>query len=711
MSGFVSRALSLSEQVISRIKSAPYAAPTLIRIRKDACSPSEPIGTKIPKDLAYFSIRVNELFLKEGRTFLDAYDPMLLVISEFLHGGERISVPFVVGAEMLQLPTEKVPSALRFNDILVAGPHPFRGGNVALSVILYKVQRDNYAKGVMKFVEGVSSAIGIPANIGLLTKVGNAFIDGLDTLLGMQGTVPIMGHRVEFDTATIAGFSSACFLLTSETRIDESLLRVTEGRLSVLSADGVQQDFRNADYVLYSILGNSRRGDESSLSFYPMRKQALNSVLSGEEGWRRAKATLLSMYQEMVSSDDLISAEADELFETYKAELLKAREKLQTTKALSTKVELLPADREKLNRATAILLDIPDPVSVSHTNKERGLVAPSTSDVKALQPVYYATNRKVTEGATLLASSFTAERSMQLQYGLTIVSVPKKHAIGNVERPSFNYFKWSYNKEVDTDHFRISSISRLSRDGFVDELRMNSESVLLFVHGYNVPFQDAVFKAAQIAYDANFSGSVLAFSWPSAGALYKYDYDRESAQFSGGDLLSVLRILTEEIDEKRIYVVAHSLGNQVLIDALQQAALSKVALKVSELVMAAPDVDKDVFLKKADEIGSVAKCITMYASSADKALLASDKKAWGARLGYIGSDGPSLAEGVETIDVTAVGDDMLGLHHSTFSGSRSVLDDLGRLIRSASPLSPIDRSPTLQFVPDKENVKYWLYPR
>jgi hypothetical protein len=91
MSGVFSRALSLSEQVISRIKSHPYAAPTLIRIRKDACSPSGTIGTKIPKDLAYFSIRVNELFLKEDRTFLDTHDPMLLVIREFLHGGERIS--------------------------------------------------------------------------------------------------------------------------------------------------------------------------------------------------------------------------------------------------------------------------------------------------------------------------------------------------------------------------------------------------------------------------------------------------------------------------------------------------------------------------------------------------------------------------------------------------------------------------------------------
>jgi esterase/lipase superfamily enzyme len=331
--------------------------------------------------------------------------------------------------------------------------------------------------------------------------------------------------------------------------------------------------------------------------------------------------------------------------------------------------------------------------------------------VKALQPVHYATNRTIRNEAQLQASSFTPQRSMEIKYGLTLVTVPKKHVLGNVERPKWNYLRWSYNNETDEDHFRIRSISPLDRDEFVNDLRSNADSVLLFVHGYNVPFQDAIFKAAQIAYDANFGGHVLVFSWPSAGEFFKYDYDRESAQFSGGDLFNVLRILTEEIGDKRIYVVAHSLGNQIVIDALQQAALRKVSLSVSELVMAAPDVDKDVFMKKAKEIKSVSKNMTMYASSADKALLASDKKAWGTRMGYIGSRGPNLVEGIETIDVTAVGDDMFGFDHSTFSGSRAVLDDLGRLISSKNHQSPHERSPTLKFVPDKAHVKYWLYPR
>ena len=333
-----------------------------------------------------------------------------------------------------------------------------------------------------------------------------------------------------------------------------------------------------------------------------------------------------------------------------------------------------------------------------------------TPDMKALQPVYFATDRVPATGAALEAS-FTAGRAPTMSYGLTIVSIPKTHTIGNVERPQFSYLKWRYQAETDADHFRIKALTPLDRDALVSELADGDDSVLLFVHGYNVTFADAVFKAAQIAFDANFPGSVLVFSWPSAGALLKYDEDRESAEFAAPDLAKIFHLLSKEIGEKKVYIVAHSMGNQVLVNALQQSALSKADLTINELVMAAPDVDKDVFGSKVEDIRSVAKNITVYASAADKALLASGDKSYGTRLGFVGPGGPNIFPGIEIIDVTAVGDDMLGLDHGTFSSSRAVLDDLGHLIRSVSHLEPDIRTPTLRLMPDKAHLQYWLYPR
>src|SRR5262249_47780874 len=161
--------------------------------------------------------------------------------------------------------------------------------------------------------------------------------------------------------------------------------------------------------------------------------------------------------------------------------------------------------------------------------------------------------------------AFTADRSMSISYGVSIVSIPKNHTIGNVERPKFSILRLGREAETDPDHFRIKSITPPDRDSFVTALKRGADSVLLFIHGYNVPFADALFKAAQIAFDANFAGSVVLFSWPSAGELVKYEQDRESAEFAVPHLAQILSLLSGGIGKKDVYIVAHSLGNRVLV--------------------------------------------------------------------------------------------------------------------------------------------------
>lgn len=332
-----------------------------------------------------------------------------------------------------------------------------------------------------------------------------------------------------------------------------------------------------------------------------------------------------------------------------------------------------------------------------------------TADIKSLQPVYFATDRTLPAGP-LTEASFTDEPTLQLTYGYAVVSIPTIHVIGNVERPKLKWYKLGVEAETDANAFRVKAIATLDRTAFVDQLKSDSDSIMLFIHGYNVSFTDAIFRAAQIAFDANFAGTVVVFSWPSAGNMFKYDKDRESAEAASPHLAQLLQLVSTDIGKKNVYVVAHSMGNEILVNALQQVALAKSPIGISELVMAAPDVDKNVYLSKADQIRSVAKNITLYASSADKALLASGDKTFGTRIGYVGPNGPSIFPGIETIDVTAVGDDMFGLNHSTFSTSRVVLDDVGHLLRSLAHLAPDMRTPTLRLMPDKQHVQYWLYP-
>ena len=53
---------------------------------------------------------------------------------------------------------------------------------------------------------------------------------------------------------------------------------------------------------------------------------------------------------------------------------------------------------------------------------------------------------------------------MAVTYGYSIVSIPKNHEIGNVERPKFRFLRFGVEPETDADHFRIKVLTALGRE-------------------------------------------------------------------------------------------------------------------------------------------------------------------------------------------------------------------------------------------------------
>jgi len=332
-----------------------------------------------------------------------------------------------------------------------------------------------------------------------------------------------------------------------------------------------------------------------------------------------------------------------------------------------------------------------------------------TRDIRVV-PVLFATNRTAA-GAT---GEFTFRRSPEVTFGVSFVRVPESHKLGNIERPwnisIFGFSLWR-SAEKSADHFLLREVRKLSQEDFVEAVKQNEESTaLLFVHGFNTGFDDCLFRLAQITWDTQYKGVPVAFSWPSRGdGILGYDYDRESARYSRDALLRVLHILQTDASIKRIFVLAHSMGNQILVDALEQASKMGVPIGVTEAVFAAPDVDRDVFASASASLKGAAKGLTIYASAADRALVVSKEKAGGVpRAGDVPTNGPLILTGFDTIDVTAVGDDMFALNHGTFSSSRSVIDDIGRLLKSG--IRPPDvRSPQVRGIPEGRPPQYWKY--
>jgi esterase/lipase superfamily enzyme len=61
--------------------------------------------------------------------------------------------------------------------------------------------------------------------------------------------------------------------------------------------------------------------------------------------------------------------------------------------------------------------------------------------------------------------------------------------------------------------------------------KSGKKSAFIFVHGYNVTFEDAARRTAQMSYDLSFDGAPVFYSWPSQGSLGDYLKDGSCAKF------------------------------------------------------------------------------------------------------------------------------------------------------------------------------------
>ena len=131
-------------------------------------------------------------------------------------------------------------------------------------------------------------------------------------------------------------------------------------------------------------------------------------------------------------------------------------------------------------------------------------------------------------------------------------------------------------------------------------LPKQDRNVLLFVHGYNTTLAAAILRTAQFVEDANFDGIALLFTWASRGSALSYVYDINSALHARDALLETA-IAVNNSKAAAFDVLAHSMGNLLTVEAMRQAQLKGLYNKhgrVRTVVLASPDIDKDVFAKQ-----------------------------------------------------------------------------------------------------------------
>ncbi|WP_183228189.1 alpha/beta fold hydrolase [Bartonella callosciuri] len=308
---------------------------------------------------------------------------------------------------------------------------------------------------------------------------------------------------------------------------------------------------------------------------------------------------------------------------------------------------------------------------------------------KAIIPVYVATSRMMQNN---YSQPYGSERSNTVHYNRIDIGIPQKHVKGLVE---INAYKPTHDK-----YFAAVALQKYdNKEQFKQQLNAalakkpkGKREIFLFIHGYNNNFADGTFRTAQFTYDYSLNVVAVHYSWPSAGSIPLYIYDRDSAHFARDGLIELLTVISET-NADRISVIAHSMGNFVIMEAFRTLALQgkyKPIRRITSFLMAAPDIDVDVFEHQLNDIKRLPQPTAILVSRADKALAVSGRLTGGHHRVGDGTDIEMLhRNGIAVLDFS----DVDGGAHSVFASSPTLMalsreGSLASTIMQGTELSP-----------------------
>jgi len=306
-------------------------------------------GEQFQRDHHYFIVKVNQIFLQYNRQFWTTYAPMALVVSEFDYNEQSTVLPFVVGPSLLEKDRIELPSGFIFSDTKVAGIHPYKGGGLKLTVILYRVKRTDLAKKLLKTIESIASVLDFSQSLAMYLKVAGVLVESVETVVGSDGdNQPIIGLRKEFDAFDGFAPGYSALIDTRKIKLDVEKLWVNNNELLYGDRMDTAQPFTDADYVLYSIGQSTNRDDYSKLAFYDQWKVALaESFTKSSEKWESALANWTALCQMMQLSPDLISSHGEILADECFDQMERNHEKITARSKMSANADdELPDDLE-----------------------------------------------------------------------------------------------------------------------------------------------------------------------------------------------------------------------------------------------------------------------------------------------------------------------------------------------------------------------------
>ena len=249
---------------------------------------------------------------------------------------------------------------------------------------------------------------------------------------------------------------------------------------------------------------------------------------------------------------------------------------------------------------------------------------------------FYVTNRRLGADDGPLEERFGNERERVLKFGFFDTELEPTLGLGMIINPT----DWFQNEEI-----QLKQVQSLDQSEFIAQLRQQVQasplrSILINVNGFRERFPSALRKTAFLSHVLDINSPVLVFDWPGDQGSTPRGYRRAQriAGESGAELAQTLGLIIRQVQPERLWLVANSMGGEVVVHAFsilyQEADLADAEAEIEDVVLTAPDVDREEFNNQFKrEIAALARNLTVYVSSNDRALLISRVLNRGRRLG------------------------------------------------------------------------------
>lgn len=275
----------------------------------------------------YFDIRLCELYLRKSKEAGREFAPRALAITECLYGdGEELTLPIAVGEQLMAQIGQRADTGdgqkpISFRDCLLAGPLPYRGGDIGFFAGLYRVESGNFADSVFSLVADIGGSLGF--DLSKYLDIGRQLTTRLPALLGVDTGDWRIGHYAPLYKEKDGFFNRYLVLLGEDGEdfdLDSLEVREEDSRATLRErAPAGDEDFTKRDYALVRLDSSETRGDYARFGFHKRLTEIKKYI--ADRQLEKAEWAKIEQIQEIAESPDLTNLHQHALIAMYRVKI------------------------------------------------------------------------------------------------------------------------------------------------------------------------------------------------------------------------------------------------------------------------------------------------------------------------------------------------------------------------------------------------------